>query len=51
MIRLERNLKHSVHRRAKWVVMTIGFDRHLLTPAEAVDLANKLVDSAEEDAA
>ena len=51
MIRLERNLEHRVHRRQNWVVMTIGFDRHLLTPAEALDLANRLVDATEEDAA
>lgn len=50
MIRLESILKFSIHRRPRWVVLTIGRDRFLLDPAEAVKLSNGLIDAAEEEA-
>lgn len=49
MIRLETVTKHSVSRRPQWVVLTIGDQRHLLTPDEAVVLADQLHDTAEQE--
>lgn len=49
MIRMESVSKHEVHRRTNWVVLTIGADRYLLTPTEAVAVANQLVDATEQE--
>lgn len=49
MIRLESASKHGVHRRRQWVVLTVGTDRFLIAPDEAVDLANLLVDASEQE--
>lgn len=47
MIRLEGTPDYKVSTRKKWVVLHIGADRYLLTPTEATDLADGLVDHAE----
>lgn len=47
MIRLESIPQFKVHARRQWVVLTIGTDRYLLTPDEAVHLADTLVDHSE----
>ena len=48
MIRLESVPQFKVHARRQWVVLTIGTDRYLLTPTEALQLADMVVDHAEE---
>lgn len=48
MIKLETTATHEVARRKRWVVLTVGGDRYLIDPAEAVALANDLVDASEE---
>lgn len=47
MIRLESIPQFKVHARRQWVVLTIGIDRYLLTPTEALQLADMVVDHAE----
>ena len=47
MIRLEGTPEFDVSTRRRWTVLTIGADRYLLTPNEATDLADRLVDHAE----
>jgi len=47
MIRLESIPQFKVHARRQWVVLTIGIDRYLLTPTEALSLADLLVDTTE----
>lgn len=47
MIRLESVTKFQVHARKRWVVLTVGADTYLLTPAEALQLADMLVDHTE----
>ena len=47
MIRLESIPQFKVHARRQWVVLTIGIDRYLLTPTEALQLADMVVDNAE----
>lgn len=51
MIRLESMPQFGVHRRRHWVVLTIGADRYLLDASEAVGLADRLVDNAEQEVA
>lgn len=48
MIRLESVPQFKVHARRQWVVLTIGDDRYLLAPAEALELADQLVDNTEQ---
>lgn len=47
MIRLEATPEFKVSTRRRWVVLTLGADRYLLTPDEAVHLADTLVDHSE----
>lgn len=47
MIRLEGTPDYKVSTRKKWVVLHIGADRYLLTPTEALHLADMVVDHAE----
>ncbi|EFV91662.1 hypothetical protein ES5_09837 [Dietzia cinnamea P4] len=47
MIRLEGTPEFDVSTRRRWTVLTIGHDRFLLTDAEALHLADLLVDATE----
>lgn len=49
MIRLESVPQFKVHARKQWVVLTIGADRYLLRPDEALELADMLVDNTEKE--
>lgn len=51
MIRMEAESGFEVSRRRKWVVLTVGTDRFLLDPTEAVELSNLLVDATEQEVA
>ena len=51
MIRLESMPEFGVHRRRHWVVLVLGADRFLLDASEAVQLADLLVDHAEQEVA
>lgn len=47
MIRLEATPTFQVRRRKRWVALDIGDITYLLTPDEAVHLADTLVDHSE----
>ena len=49
MIKLESEAQFGVSRRRRWVVLTVGTDRYLLDPTEAVELSNLLVDASEQE--
>lgn len=49
MIRLESESGFAVSRRVRWVVLTVGSDRYLIDPSEAVELSNALVDASEQE--
>lgn len=49
MIRLEHKRRPMITRRTDWVVLHFGPDKFLIDPAEAVDLANLLVDASEQE--
>lgn len=47
MIRLEANTTFRVRSRKNWVVLDVGGITYLLTPTEALELADMLVDQTE----